>query len=184
MATAAQIFANRENSESSTGPRTPEGKAASSSNAKTHGFNAADPVLPNEDRSEFNELRERYNSELAPKTVHEEFLVGQMSGARWKLNRLESMEVAMFAALENPSEAFTNKETAGSFARLDRYRASLERTYHRCARELRAASKLQNEANSTQTAEKKFHKFLESSLKRSLNGPPPGFFSEPAAPPA
>src|ERR1700674_5093696 len=105
MATPAQVFANRENSTSSTGPRTPEGKAASSQKAKTNGFNAADPVLPNEDRNEFNALLERYTSEIAPKTAHQEFLVGQMTGARWKLNRLESMEVTMLAALENPSEA-------------------------------------------------------------------------------
>src|SRR5579864_5372250 len=156
MATTAQAFANRENSKSSTGPRTVEGKAASSQNAKTNGFNAVDPVLPNEDRNEFNALRERYTSEIAPKTAQEEFLVGQMAGARWKLNRLENMEVAMFAKLENLTEAFTNKETAASFARLDRYRASLERTYHRCARELRATRKEQDEANSTQMAEKKF----------------------------
>src|SRR5438132_544158 len=178
MATPAQVFANRENSKSSTGPRTAEGKAASSQNAKTNGFNAADPVLPNEDRNEFNALLERYTSEIQPKTAHQEFLVGQMTGARWKLNRLESMEVTMLAALENPSEAFTNKDTAAAFARLDRYRASLERTYHRSARELRASQKIQNEANSTQTAEKEFHKFLESSLKRSMNGPPPGFFDD------
>src|SRR5690349_8702457 len=126
MATPAQAFANRENSKSSTGPRTPQGKAASSSNAKTHGFNAADPVLPNEDRSEFNALLERYKSEIAPGTAHEEFLVSQMTGARWKLDRLERMENAMFATLENPAEAFTEKDTAAGFARLERYRASLE----------------------------------------------------------
>ena len=179
MATPAQAFANRENSKSSTGPRTAEGKAASSQNAKTNGFSAADPVLPTEDRSEFNALLERYKSEIAPKTAHQEFLVGQMTGARWKLNRLEGMEVAMFAALENPTEAFTNKETAAAFARLDRYRASLERTYHRSARELRAAHKIQNEANSAQAAENTFEKLLEKSLERSMNGPPPGFFSQP-----
>src|SRR5260370_39268443 len=94
------------------------------------------------------------------------------------------MEVTMFAALENPSEAFTNKETGAGFARLERYRASLERTYHRSVRELRETRKVQNKANSTQTAEKEFHKFLESSLKRSLNGPPPGFFSSLASVPA
>src|SRR5438445_6410032 len=154
MATWAQTIANQQNSKSSTGPRTPEGKAASSQNAKTNGFNAADPVLPNEDRNEFNAVLERYTSEIAPKTAHEEFLVSQMTGARWKLDRLGRMEVAMFAALENPTEAFTNKDTAAGFARLDRYRASLERTYHRCARELRATRKEQNEANSTQMAEK------------------------------
>ena len=184
MSTPAQQFANRENSKFSTGPRTAEGKVASSSNAKTHGLTAADPVLPNEDRNEFNALLERYRSDLVPTTVHEEFLISQMTGARWKLNRLENMEVAMFATLENPSEAFTNKETAAAFARLDRYRASLERTYHRSARELRASQKIQNKANSTQTAEKQFHKFLESSLKRSMNGPTPGFFSNKNEAPA
>src|ERR1043166_1278199 len=45
MATTNQILANRKNSELSTGPRTPEGKAASSINAKSRGLTAADPVL-------------------------------------------------------------------------------------------------------------------------------------------
>ena len=43
MATASQVFANRENSKLSTGPRTQEGKAASSHNATSHGPSAADP---------------------------------------------------------------------------------------------------------------------------------------------
>jgi len=185
MATTAQIFANRENSKQSTGPRTPEGKAASSPNAKTHGLFAADPVLPHEDRDQFNALLERYNSEFEPLTTHEEFLVSQMTGARWKLNRLDRIEVAMFAALESPgdlattealmAQAFIEKDTGTAFARLDRYRASLERTYHRCARELRATRKEQNEANSTELAEKKFEKLL----KRMLDAPPPGSKFEP-----
>src|SRR5260370_24941639 len=92
MATTAQVFANRENSKLSTGPRTPEGKAASSPNAKTHGLSAADPVLPHEDRTQFNALLERYQSEFEPASTHEEFLVSQMAGARWKLDRPEPIE--------------------------------------------------------------------------------------------
>ena len=154
MSTTAQVLANRINSALSTGPKTDDGKAASSRNATSHGLSAADPVLPHEDSNEFNAMLERYKSEMSPATAHEEFLVAQMAGARWKLDRLERIEVAMFAALENPSEAFTEK--AASFARLDRYRASLERTYHRSARELRETRKVQNKANSTQMAEKEF----------------------------
>src|SRR5438128_6659313 len=82
MATTAQVHANRENSKLSTGPRTPEGKAASSQNATAEGFYAADPVLPSEDRNQFTTLLEHYNSDLAPTTAHEEFLVSQMTGAR------------------------------------------------------------------------------------------------------
>jgi hypothetical protein len=78
-----------------------------------------------------------------------------MAGARWKLDRVERIETVMFAALESPgdpattealmAQAFMDKDTGNALARLDRYRASLERTYHRCARELRATSKEQNE---------------------------------------
>jgi len=185
MATTAQIFANRENSKLSTGPRTPEGKAASSQNSKAHGLSAVDPVLPHEDHNQFNALLERYQSDFAPASAHEEFLVSQMAGARWKLDRAERIEVAMFAALESPgdaattealmAQAFMDKDTGNGFARLDRYRASLERTYYRCARELRATRKQQNEANSTELAENKFEKLL----KRMLDAPPPGFEFKP-----
>ena len=185
MATTAQTFANRENSKFSTGPRTPDGKAASSQNSKTHGLSAADPVLPHEDRDQYNALLERYRSEEAPATAHQEFLVTQMTGARWKLERLERIESAMFAALESPgapattdavmAQAFMEKDSGNGFARLDRYRASLERTYHRCARELRATRKEQNEANSTEMAEKKFEKLL----KKMMEAPPPGYEFQP-----
>ena len=180
MTSPAQILANRENSKHSTGPRTPEGKQTSSTNAKTHGFNSADPVLPHEDRNQFNALLERYRSDFVPTTAHEEFLVSQMAGARWKLDRVERIENYMLAALDSPGhlgtteammQAFMEKDTSSGFARLDRYRASLERTYHRCARELRATQKEQNEANVTQMAEKKFEKLL----KRMMDAPPPGY---------
>jgi len=185
MATSAQILANQQNSKQSTGPHTPEGKAASSQNHKTHGLSAADLVLPHEDRTQFNGLLQRYQSDFTPTTAHEEFLVSQMAGARWKLDRVERIEVAMFAALESPddpattealmAQAFIDKDTGNGFARLDRYRASLDRTYHRCARDLRATRKEQNEANSTELAEKK----VEKLLKRMMDAPPPGFEFKP-----
>src|SRR6266568_4083786 len=107
MATTAQTFANRENSKLSTGPRTPQGKAASSQNATADGFYPTNPVLPSEDRNQFNGLFDRYNSDFAPATAHEEFLVSQMAGARWKLDRVERMEVAIFAALDSPGDPAT-----------------------------------------------------------------------------
>jgi len=185
MSTTAQILANRQNSLHSTGPKTDAGKLASSANAKTHGLNAVDPVLPNEDRNQFNELLNQHTSDFSPTTAHEEFLISQMAAAQWKLNRLDRIEVAMFTALERPgdpatteammAQAFLDKDTGTGFARLDRYRASLERTYHRCARELRATRKEQKEANSTEMAEKKFEKLL----KRMMEEPPPGYQYQP-----
>ena len=164
MTTDAQIQANRENSRKSTGPKTDETKAISSLNSRTHGFSAVDPVLPTENRDEFNALLEDYKTEWEPETPHQEFLLREMTGARWKLNRLERMEVEMFAALDDLTKAFKDKETAAAFARLERYRAALQRNYHRCARELRAdmfaEAALQNEANSAQAAEDRFMELL------------------------
>ena len=141
MTTAAQVRANQENSKLSTGPRTEEGKAVSSRNHLVHGLCSSDPVLPTEDRNQFNELLEQYKLEWAPETTHHQFLVSEMAGAHWKLDRIQRLENDMFAKLDDPSKAFADKDTAAGFARLERYRASLERTYHRAARELRAIQK-------------------------------------------
>ena len=54
-------------------------------------------------------------------------------------------------------------------------RLNIERTYRRCALELRAIRKVQNEANSQQLAEKKFERLL----KKMLDSAPPGYEFQP-----
>ena len=178
MSTAAQIFANRQNSQHSTGPRTETGRAISSLNHTTHGLCAVDPVLPHENRDEFNALHEQYKSEHAPVTTQQQFLVSMLAGTQWKLQRIERIEVAMFTALDNSgdpataevamAQAFLDKDKSSAFARLERYRASLERTYHRCIKELRESRK-QNEANSAKLVGKQ----LDEAVLRHLNAPLP-----------
>ena len=167
MATTSQILANRENAKSSTGPTSTAGKAVSSQNHKVHGFCAVDPVLPTENREEFNALVAGYKAEYQANTPHLEFLATEMAGARWKLIRMGRVETEMLAALPDLGKAFTDPETAKAFGRLERYRAALERTYHRCAKELRDTIKLRNEPKSTQMAEtnvdKLFQKILDAS---------------------
>ena len=54
MSTPAQTLANQQNAQRSTGPTTPEGKAAASRNAATHGLHNADfTLLPHEDAAAF-----------------------------------------------------------------------------------------------------------------------------------
>src|SRR5882757_2709135 len=52
----ALFEANRRNAAKSTGPKTPEGKAASSRNALKHGLTATEVLLPNENRDAYNAL--------------------------------------------------------------------------------------------------------------------------------
>jgi hypothetical protein len=68
MATAAQIAAHRLNAQKSTGPRTPEGKAASSFNALKHGMDAASIVIPGEDPAEYDTLASDYHRQFHPQS--------------------------------------------------------------------------------------------------------------------
>ena len=55
MATPNQSAANRRNAQKSTGPRTPQGRAASRLNALKHGLTACHLVLPTESQQDFDD---------------------------------------------------------------------------------------------------------------------------------
>src|SRR5205814_2836316 len=61
-----QKTANQANALRSTGPKTPEGKAAVRLNAFRHGLLARDVVLPDEDFDAFEDLRNRVRADLSP----------------------------------------------------------------------------------------------------------------------
>jgi hypothetical protein len=58
MATEAQIRANQENAQKSSGPTSIEGKKKSSMNAITHGIFSNIAILPGEDEAFIQRLRE------------------------------------------------------------------------------------------------------------------------------
>ena len=66
MASPAQILANRLNSQKSTGPRSAEGKAASSMNALKHGARAESRIIPGEDVQALAELAYAYRQDYEP----------------------------------------------------------------------------------------------------------------------
>ena len=66
MATIKQIEANRRNAQQSTGPKTPEGKAAVRLNALRHGLRARTVVLPGEQPEEFQQLCDDLETEWPP----------------------------------------------------------------------------------------------------------------------
>src|SRR6516165_12780987 len=96
MATPAQITANQMNATHSTGPKTPEGKAAAARNATRHGLSGAFTVLPHEDQEEFDILLACFRDEFRPANQHECFLIEQMAQSRWRLARARRLESAMF----------------------------------------------------------------------------------------
>ena len=77
---SAQIEANRANAQSSTGPRTPEGKQRSCLNATRHGLTSQNPLLPTEDPEAYQKFCDEYVADLKPKGAIEQQLALSMAG--------------------------------------------------------------------------------------------------------
>jgi hypothetical protein len=92
MTTEAQINANRQNSQKSTGPRTAEGKAAVSQNAVKHGLFASEAVIKGENQADFDLYRDEMLGELAPAGAVESMLAERFVSLSWRLRRLERMQ--------------------------------------------------------------------------------------------
>lgn len=146
MSSTAQILANQQNAQASTGPRTIDGKAASSRNAVTHGLTGGFRVLAHEDQKAYDACLASYIKDFQPETEHERFVVELMTQARWELQRVNRL---MSCVLERLAQADANAaspdaaiagaliaRSADAYTTLKRYAASAERTYLRCSREL------------------------------------------------
>ena len=96
MATEKQTAANRLNAQKSTGPRTPEGRAAVRLNGVTHGLTAETLVLEGESESDFKAVFDSLEAEHQPTTPTEETLVAQLAMATWRLRRVYNMEAGFY----------------------------------------------------------------------------------------
>src|ERR1700737_3861701 len=96
MSTDAQNAANRLNAQKSTGPITPEGRAAVRLNGVKHGITAQTLVLKGESESDFTALLDSHEAEHHPATPPEEALVLQLAMATWRLRRLYHAEAGFY----------------------------------------------------------------------------------------
>jgi hypothetical protein len=92
-----QTRANRRNALKSTGPKTPEGKAAASQNSLTHGLLSKDVLVSGESEAALEELSKRIMNELRPVGELEGLLVERIIAAAWRLRRLGRVEAGIFA---------------------------------------------------------------------------------------
>ena len=99
MASAAQIDANRRNSQKSTGPRSALGKAKTRGNAVKHGMTAKTimPVLPQEDFEDLEELTRQAIEAYGPRNVLERALVCRVVRLECELDRADRIATAHLA---------------------------------------------------------------------------------------
>src|SRR5688500_18959749 len=96
MATDKQIAANRRNAQNSTGPKTPEGRAAVRFNALRHGLDAASTLIPGESRLALSRLRQAFYHQYNPQNAGEEALVAQLIMSTRELLRVNRWETGFF----------------------------------------------------------------------------------------
>jgi len=145
MATAAQIIANRANAQKSTGPRTVEGKTASSLNALKHGADAASVIIPGEDPAEYERIVAEYHHDLQPRRAIEQLQVNIIIHSDWQRRRLQRIETSLYRQLlaegATPEEIDVNvlrdSPTGKLLRRIWSQIASLDRASNRALAELR-----------------------------------------------
>ena len=152
MASEKQIDANRRNAQLSTGPKTPEGKAAVRLNALKHGLTAESAVIYGEEEADLEELRIAFLEQLQPAGPLETALVHQIVMAQWQLARLRSIETGLlelglldlhdddkelFDYYNQPQKlAHVFHSNADTLATFGRYQARTERSFYRALHEL------------------------------------------------
>jgi hypothetical protein len=153
---------NRRNAAKSTGPRTEEGKAASSKNRLSHGLCSSSLILHGESQADFDELRQHTHATFAPATPEESWLADQLVEATWRLNRARRVETITLDQINmrtaNNVRAFNRSATVlppdlslatglaeeahqKTLSCILRYVAANERTYRACLKALQDAIK-------------------------------------------
>jgi hypothetical protein len=96
MPTEAQINANRLNAQKSTGPKSPEGKAASSLNALKSGIDAWSHIIPGEDPAELEALTAAFHNQYQPADPTQLALVDTLISTEWIQRRLRRIEAQLW----------------------------------------------------------------------------------------
>jgi hypothetical protein len=91
--------ANRQNAKKSTGPRTPEGKDASSRNRLVHGLRANKHILLDEEPDEFLDLLRDLYDRFQPLGHGEKSLVMRIAADQWRLDRAFLFEAGIYREL-------------------------------------------------------------------------------------
>lgn len=149
MSSQRKIEANRLNAQHSTGPQTPEGKAAVSKNALKHGFFAQDVVLKGEDPgNEFPVLLEGLHDEWQPGSPTEQHLVETLAAAMWRLRRAHRIVSGQWhkPGWDERNRSYPPGEKGNlelierwgaAFKELDKHEAHLHRIIEKSLRQLR-----------------------------------------------
>ena len=132
MATEAQIAANQQNAQHSTGPTNKTGKAASSMNNFKYGLTGHSfTVLEFENQDEYDHVLSGLRFEHQPSTMTESILVEKMAQSYWLRKRALYLQDQCAT-----DEDLTLQEQERQLALLIRYQTTHDRAFHRSLTDL------------------------------------------------
>ena len=134
MSTSAQIHANRENAQLSTGPKTEAGKARVSRNAFKHGFTSSRLFVRSDEQEEFVIFESALYTGILPKGAPEDDLYARILHACWNLRRVRELEEDLWEQYADP---LTDEEACKKMEIYARHTARFERSYERALRQIR-----------------------------------------------
>ena len=127
---------NQQNAQASTGPRTAEGKAASSRNAVRHALTGTFCVLPTENKDAYLRLLSELFTEHNPQTPTEELLVSDMVRHYWLVQRVMSLQDDLIATYD-----LFDPQVQKQLALFMRYQTTNQRAFHKCSADLQKLQK-------------------------------------------
>ena len=86
----AQLAANQKNAQSSTGPKTAEGKARARLNSVTHGYSGATVIIAASQMAAFNKHFDSFTTEYRPVGTTEEFLTHSLAEISWSAQQIRA----------------------------------------------------------------------------------------------
>jgi hypothetical protein len=100
MSTSAQINANRQNAQHSTGPKSEETKQKSALNSTRHGFTGQTLVLSSpEEKAAYETHCISMIEQYQPKTHHETSLIQQYADQQWTLHQISVQQISLLNLL-------------------------------------------------------------------------------------
>ncbi|MCC6367782.1 MAG: hypothetical protein IT165_30020 [Bryobacterales bacterium] len=137
--TRAEI--NRENAQSSTGPKTAAGKAASSRNALKEGFTASFAIVAPEDQEFYDQFLAGHRAELNPQGAQQEDLFRRITLAAWNIRRIEKLTLALYEETGADPLASEDSAITAKLERYTRHQTLNERSYYRGVKQLACLQK-------------------------------------------
>jgi len=139
-----QREANRKNAQHSSGPKTPEGKAAIRFNALTYGLRTRETLLERENGAEYSQLWDELEADWRPQTRIERCYLETMVTSQWLLKRVAESESLVYESIAFGEQQFK------MLAYVTKQRAQLERSFRTAIADMKQSQKERSQQQALQ----------------------------------